>query len=149
VELNFHIDNFSTCLESKVLFTTTEMFAQFLPSFLLLTLATAQGFSGYPSAALSCLQAANANSGCNTESTDTLFNQCVCSNTGGSITNFTICLTQTDPADIESSYNTYAENCASTGTPMSMSLQDFIATGKQGSGSSRECNSESIGLSYR
>jgi hypothetical protein len=120
------------------------MFAKLAPSFLLLSLAAAQGgFSGYPAAALACLQSANANSGCNLESQTTLFNNCVCTNTGGSITNFAICLTQTDGNDIESSYNTYNTNCASTGTPMTVSLSQFIALGKSGStsGSSRECSS--------
>jgi hypothetical protein len=118
------------------------MLAKLAPSLLLLSLAAAQGgYSGYPAAALACLQSANANSGCNLESDTTLFNNCVCTNTGGSITNFAICLTQSDGNDIESSYNTYNTNCASTGTPMTVSLSQFIALGKSGStsGSNREC----------
>jgi hypothetical protein len=121
---------------------TINMFAKLAPSVLLVSLAAAQGgFSGYPAPALSCLEQANAASGCDTESDPTLFNNCVCSNTGGSITNFAICLTQTDSNDIEASYNTYNTNCASTGTPMSVSLSQFIALGKSGStsGSSRGC----------
>ena len=118
------------------------MFAKLAPSVLFVTLAAAQsGFSGYPASALACLQSANSASGCNMLSNDAnQFNQCVCSNTGGSITNFAICLTTTDPSELDSSYNTYNTNCASTGTPMSVSLSQFIALGKSGStsGSSRE-----------
>lgn len=100
---------------------------QFLSLLFLLpsALAFVSDFSFYPTNAQPCLNSASSTSKCTGSDAQSL-NNCLCSNGGNFITNSAQCLGKSDKADVKAVYNTMADACATSGTPMTVSQQDFF-----------------------
>ncbi|KAK2592012.1 hypothetical protein QQS21_010283 [Conoideocrella luteorostrata] len=101
---------------------------QFLSLFFLLPSVCAaleSDFSFYPPKAQTCLNDASKSSKCTGDDAKAL-NSCLCSNGGNFITNAAQCLGRSDKADVKAVYTTMADACATSGTPMTISQQEFF-----------------------
>ncbi|GAB0132255.1 hypothetical protein EsDP_00000696 [Epichloe bromicola] len=94
-------------------------------------LAFESDFSFYPPSAQPCLDSASKASKCSGPDAKTI-NTCLCGNGGNFITRTAQCLGRQRKADVQAAYSTMSEACAHSGTPMTVSQQDFFdaAAGK-------------------
>jgi hypothetical protein len=97
--------------------------------FTLLSLIQAQDFSNYPSGSQACLQNAASASGCTVYPNPINQNYCMCNNGGYWVLRVARCLYINDESDTTEVYNTMKYNCASSGTPIGFTLDQFIEAG--------------------
>lgn len=99
---------------------------QFLSLLFLLpsVLAFNSDFSFYPQKAQPCLNTASKTSKCTGADAKAL-NVCLCGNGGNFIINSAQCLGREDKNDVKSVYSTMSGACADSGTPMTVSQQEF------------------------
>lgn len=96
------------------------------------SLARVPDFNSYPANTVPCLSDAAVTSGC---SADSLTVQqslaCLCSNIGGFLTLSAVCIQENAPGELQDVYNTTANNCATTNTPVTISWAQFLAAAQE------------------
>ncbi|KAF2672383.1 hypothetical protein BT63DRAFT_194863 [Microthyrium microscopicum] len=83
-------------------------------------------FSLYPQNAQSCLYSAQTATKCDS-STVPKFNACVCGNGNGFLDNAAKCIGSSDSGDLSSTYAVLSSNCATSNTPVSVSLDSWLS----------------------
>src|SRR5690554_7908162 len=81
-------------------------------------------FSPYPARARTCLENADADSGCDGNTVPSM-NACLCADGGNFLTNSARCIGQESPSDLRAVYSLLKINCDGSNTPMDMSEQEF------------------------
>ncbi|KAJ4165409.1 hypothetical protein LMH87_007043 [Akanthomyces muscarius] len=100
-----------------------------------IALAFDPNFDFYPADAESCLLDAAKASKCQGDSPKAL-NACLCGNGGGFVVRAAQCLGKKDKKDVGSVYDTMADACAHSGTPLKVDKDDFADAADDGSKSS-------------
>ncbi|OAA80776.1 hypothetical protein LEL_00321 [Akanthomyces lecanii RCEF 1005] len=100
-----------------------------------IALAFDPNFDFYPADAEPCLLDAAKASKCQGDSPKAL-NACLCGNGGGFVVRAAQCLGKKDKKDVGSVYDTMADACAHSGTPLKVDKDDFADAADDGSKSS-------------
>ena len=85
-------------------------------------------FSPYPTAAQSCLNTADRDSGCDGSSMPTM-NRCLCTITSNFITSAAQCISRESPDDLEATYAILQTNCDRSNTPIEITKAEFLQLG--------------------
>ncbi|EFX00063.1 hypothetical protein CMQ_7065 [Grosmannia clavigera kw1407] len=100
-------------------------------------------FSAYPTNSQACIYLASSQGKCNSASSVTGLNECLCTNNSGFITKAAACVGQQDPSDLGEVYTVMSDACAYTNIDIALSRSEFLSAAAAASSSSSSASSTS------